>query len=102
MTFATYVYAVRRTGGPEIHSPGHDGGGPVRLLPLGSLTAVVQDVLKPPSSPRRRCGSGSPTASTWNGAPAPTTAWSAPPRPAPPPCRCRSPPSTPTTSAPGS
>ncbi|MGG7611452.1 GvpL/GvpF family gas vesicle protein, partial [Streptomyces sp. ZG43] len=44
MTFATYVYAVRRTGGPEIHSPGHDGGGPVRLLPLGSLTAVVQDV----------------------------------------------------------
>ncbi|MEU7374094.1 GvpL/GvpF family gas vesicle protein [Streptomyces albidoflavus] len=44
MTYATYVYAVRRTGGPEIHSPGHDGGGPVRLLPLGSLTAVVQDV----------------------------------------------------------
>ncbi|WP_436736766.1 GvpL/GvpF family gas vesicle protein [Streptomyces sp. BBFR102] len=44
MSFATYVYAVRRTGGPEIHSPGHDGGGPVRLLPLGSLTAVVQDV----------------------------------------------------------
>lgn len=43
-TTATYVFAVRRCGGPDVHVPGHPGGGPVRLLPFGALVAVVQDV----------------------------------------------------------
>ncbi|MEV0844373.1 GvpL/GvpF family gas vesicle protein [Streptomyces sp. NPDC049954] len=44
MSVATYVYAVRRCGGAEVHVPGHPGGSPVRLLPFGALVAVVQDV----------------------------------------------------------
>ncbi|MFE9248957.1 GvpL/GvpF family gas vesicle protein [Streptomyces sp. NPDC007088] len=44
LSVATYVYAVRRCGGAEVHVPGHPGGGAVRLLPFGALVAVVQDV----------------------------------------------------------
>ncbi|MFJ6700093.1 GvpL/GvpF family gas vesicle protein [Streptomyces sp. NPDC091272] len=43
---AVCVFAVRRGRGPELpsHLSGHDGGGPLRLLPVGALWAVVQDV----------------------------------------------------------
>ncbi|MFF2183846.1 GvpL/GvpF family gas vesicle protein [Streptomyces sp. NPDC058155] len=43
---ATYVFAVCRSDHPGAFSSadGHPGGGPLRLLAVGSLSAVVQDV----------------------------------------------------------
>lgn len=43
---AVCVFAVRRGRGPELPSDlaGHEGGGPLRLVPVGALWAVVQDV----------------------------------------------------------
>ncbi|MGW0908812.1 GvpL/GvpF family gas vesicle protein [Streptomyces sp. NPDC002853] len=43
---AVCVFAVRRGRGPELPPglSGHEGGGPLRLLPAGALWAVVQDV----------------------------------------------------------
>jgi hypothetical protein len=46
-TTAMYVFAVcRRRAAPEefTGAPGHPGGTPVRMLPAGALTAVVQEV----------------------------------------------------------
>ncbi|MFD4696513.1 GvpL/GvpF family gas vesicle protein [Streptomyces niveus] len=45
-TRATYVFAVCRSDHPASPSAahGHTGGGPLRLLTVGSLCAVVQDV----------------------------------------------------------
>ncbi|NEB81958.1 GvpL/GvpF family gas vesicle protein [Streptomyces sp. SID14478] len=43
---AVCVFAVRRGRGPDLPGEleGHEGGGPLRLLPVGALWAVVQDV----------------------------------------------------------
>lgn len=43
---AVCVFAVRRGRGPELPPDlsGHEGGGPLRLVPAGALWAVVQDV----------------------------------------------------------
>lgn len=43
---AVCVFAVRRGRGPELPPglSGHEGGGPLRLVPAGALWAVVQDV----------------------------------------------------------
>ncbi|MGW7274374.1 GvpL/GvpF family gas vesicle protein [Streptomyces sp. NPDC054864] len=43
---AVCVFAVRRGRGPELPAglSGHEGGGPLRLVPAGALWAVVQDV----------------------------------------------------------
>lgn len=40
------VFAVRRGRGPDLppELTGHEGGGPLRLVPVGALWAVVQDV----------------------------------------------------------
>ncbi|MET7360033.1 GvpL/GvpF family gas vesicle protein [Streptomyces sp. NPDC005562] len=43
---AVCVFAVRRGRGPDLppELSGHEGGGPLRLMPVGALWAVVQDV----------------------------------------------------------
>ncbi|MEU1117974.1 MULTISPECIES: GvpL/GvpF family gas vesicle protein [unclassified Streptomyces] len=43
---AVCVFAVRRGRGPDLppELSGHEGGGPLRLIPVGALWAVVQDV----------------------------------------------------------
>ncbi|MGB8939223.1 MAG: GvpL/GvpF family gas vesicle protein, partial [Streptomyces sp.] len=43
---AVCVFAVRRGRGPELPAElaGHEDGGPLRLIPVGALWAVVQDV----------------------------------------------------------
>lgn len=43
---AVCVFAVRRGRGPDLPPDlsGHEGGGPLRLVPAGALWAVVQDV----------------------------------------------------------
>ncbi|MGW7086787.1 GvpL/GvpF family gas vesicle protein [Streptomyces sp. NPDC054871] len=44
--YAVCVFAVRRGRGPALPPDlaGHEGGGPLRLVPVGALWAVVQDV----------------------------------------------------------
>lgn len=44
--YAVCVFAVRRGRGPDLppELSGHEGGGPLRLIPVGALWAVVQDV----------------------------------------------------------
>ncbi|MEU1146221.1 GvpL/GvpF family gas vesicle protein [Streptomyces sp. NPDC005863] len=43
---AVCVFAVRRGRGPDLPPAlsGHEGGGPLRLMPVGALWSVVQDV----------------------------------------------------------